>query len=220
MTAQAQRLVSGHLLPIIIIIIIAGMILAFTIISNVLAKTKHQNTQSQILQQQPRQQCSKGWYITGYFIPSESDYNGSKKTIDISPINDTDKVIRRSFYSSFLTDVEIEGWGRSIEDDYIGLVTPDKQWHSSPKPTAGTGDFELKKGIVAVDPNIIGLGKKLTIPSLPSPWNSQVFTAGDVGPNIKEEHIDVFTGEGKISNRETFRITSDNNTVCLLSHEQ
>jgi len=48
----------------------------------------------------------------------------------------------------------------------------------------------------------------------PYPWNQIVLLAHDVGPAIKGKHIDLYTGEGKQAEMETFRVTSSNNTVC------
>jgi hypothetical protein len=49
-----------------------------------------------------------------------------------------------------------------------------------------------------------------------------VFTAVDTGggPNgndVTGKHIDVFTGDGKAAEQETFRITGEGNTVCISS---
>jgi len=75
------------------------------------------------------------------------------------------------------------------------------------------GDKLLAKS-VAVDSEIINQKTKLTIQTLPSPWSEMVFTASDVGPSIKGKHIDVYTGEGKQAELETFRITGTENDVC------
>jgi len=160
-----------------------------------------------------QQKCTKGWYITGYFTPIESDYNGSKQLISV--ITPTSVAQERTFYSSFLHEVQIEGWGRTLAGDYIGLVTNDKQWHSAANPTGASGE-PLMQHTVAVDPNIVKMGQKLVVPTLPAPWNTTTLTAADVGPDIKGKHLDVFTGEGKSSGKETRRITGYDNQVCLL----
>lgn len=159
-----------------------------------------------------QQKCTTGWYITGYFTPKEGDYNGSKQSIQV--ISPTSVIQNRVFYSSFLHEVQIEGWGKTLEGDYIGLVTNDKQWHSASKPT-GSADEPLLQHSVAVDPGKIKMGQKLTIPTLPGPWNTTLLTASDVGPDIKGKHIDVYTGEGKAAGKETRRITGYDNQVCL-----
>jgi 3D domain len=160
-----------------------------------------------------QQNCTGGWYITGYSTPVEGDYNGSKQTVSV--ISPTSSVQEREFYNSFLREVEVEGWGRTLEGDYVGLVTNDKQWHSSPYPVGST-DEPLKAHTVAVDPNLIKIGQRLNIPTLPAPWNNTTLTAQDVGPDIKGKHIDVYTGEGKHAGAETFRITGHGNDVCIL----
>lgn len=160
-----------------------------------------------------QQKCSKGWYITGYFTPIEGDYNGSKQITKV--ITPASIVQNRTFYKSFLHDVEVEGWGKTLQGDYIGLVTSDKQWHSASKPIGGT-DHPLLPHSIAVDPKMIKMGQQLMIPTLPQPWNTITFTADDVGPDIKGKHIDVYTGEGFKAGKETFGITGYHNQVCLI----
>jgi 3D (Asp-Asp-Asp) domain-containing protein len=159
------------------------------------------------------QKCTIGWYITGYFTPIEGDYNGSKQLIKV--ITPASVVQSREFYNSFIHEVQIEGWGRTLQGDYIGLVSNDKQWHSASKPT-GSADEPLLPHSVAVDPNIIKMGQQLIIPTLPKPWNTITLTAADVGPDIKGKHIDVYTGEGKDAGQETRRITGYDNQLCLI----
>jgi membrane-bound lytic murein transglycosylase len=53
---------------------------------------------------------------------------------------------------------------------------------------------------------------------LPSPWSSKTFRANDVGNGITGQHIDVFTGMGRVAEEETFRITSNNNRVCFTTN--
>jgi 3D (Asp-Asp-Asp) domain-containing protein len=160
-----------------------------------------------------QQKCTGGWYITGYFTPFEGDYNGSKQILSVITPESVAK--QRAFAKSFLHEVKVEGWGRTLAGDYIGLVTTDKQWHSASNPTGGAGK-PLIQHTVAVDPNIIKMGQKLIIPTLPEPWNTTTLTAADVGPDIKDKHLDVFTGEGKNAGEETRRITGYDNQVCLL----
>jgi 3D (Asp-Asp-Asp) domain-containing protein len=168
---------------------------------------------NQILLAAKQQNCTKGWYITGYSTPVEGDYNGSKQVVKVITPNST--VQTRTFYKSFLHVAEIQGWGRTLEGDYIGLVTNDKQWHSASYPVGGTNK-PLLQHTVAVDPNIISIGQKLIIPTLPPPWDKTTLTAEDVGPDIKGKHIDVYTGEGKYAANETYRITGHDNQVCIL----
>ena len=160
-----------------------------------------------------QQNCTADWYVTGYSTPVESDYNGSKLLVKV--ISHSSVVQGREFYKSFLHDVKVEGWGRTLEGDYVGLDTNDKQWHSSPYPVGST-DGPLRPHNIAVDPNLIRIGQKLVISTLPAPWNKITLIAEDVGPDIKGKHIDVYTGEGKNAGEETFRITGHNNEVCTL----
>jgi 3D (Asp-Asp-Asp) domain-containing protein/peptidoglycan/xylan/chitin deacetylase (PgdA/CDA1 family) len=158
------------------------------------------------------QNCSSGWYVTGYSTPVESDYNGSKQIVKVISLNSGVK--ERAFYNSFLRVVEVEGWGKTLEGDYVGFQTTDKQWHSSPYPV-DSKDQPIQQGTVAVDPTIIKISQRLIIPTLPPPWDNRTLTANDVGPDIKGKHIDVYTGEGKNAKEETFRITNHDNVLCL-----
>ena len=75
----------------------------------------------------------------------------------------------------------------------------------------------LVVGSIAVDPQIIKPGTKITIPTLLQPWNQTVFDSNDVGPAIIGKHIDVYTGEGLDARKEAFRITGYNNSVCFVN---
>ena len=152
--------------------------------------------------------CSKDWYITGYYTPVESEYSGDFTTVLVGGVE-------RQYRSDFLADVTIEGWGRTLSGDYLGWYQ--YSYHLSNYPLDAKGN-KLVVGSVAVDPQKINLyGRdvhKLIIPTLQSPWNEIIFNAVDVGPSIIGKHIDVFTGEGKQAEEETFRITRNGNTVC------
>jgi hypothetical protein len=58
------------------------------------------------------QNCSSGWYVTGYSTPVESDYSGSKQIVKVISLNSGVK--ERAFYNSFLRVVEVEGWGKTL----------------------------------------------------------------------------------------------------------
>ena len=154
-----------------------------------------------------RENCSSDWYITGYFTPIESDYSG-----DFIRIVFDDYI--KHFRSDFLADVKIEGWGKTRLGNYVGWY--DNAFHLSDSALDMHGD-ELQITSVAVDSTLIKQKTKLSIPTLPSTWNEQVFTASDIGPSIKGKHIDVFTGEGKQAELETFRITGTDHEVCTES---
>ena len=153
--------------------------------------------------------CSSDWYITGYFTPVESDYSG-----DFIRITFDDYI--KHFRSDFLADVKIEGWGKTRLGDYVEWY--DNSFHLSDAALDSHGDNLLVQS-VAVDPILIEQKTKLSIPTLPSPWNELLFTAFDIGPSIKGKHIDVYTGEGKQAELETFRITGTENEVCTESFE-
>lgn len=94
--------------------------------------------------------------------------------------------------------VTVEGYSsmvQFIDGDYVGRVTSDKQWHSE-HTEIDSMDRYLTAGIsVEVDPDIISLGTKLTIPTLPAPWGNYTSTVSDTGPKIKDKHVEVFIGE-------------------------
>ncbi len=148
--------------------------------------------------------CSNGWQITGYFTASEDMYNGPLQTVHI-PGEDEVK-----FPADFLHHVMIEGWGKTRFGWYLGW---DQGW------VRGTGALNalgkpLKIGSLAVDKKAIALGTTVTIPSLPAPWDKQVFVADDTGGAIQGKHLDVYCGDGPVAQKETYRITMSNMRVC------
>ena len=154
----------------------------------------------------PHESCTTGWNVTGYFTPLEADYAGTTQTVTV---NGT----ARSFYSSFLQDVQVEGWGQTKAGDYIGY--DNSQYSASPVPLNSLGGA-LKLGDIAVDFSVVQAGTVLTIPSLPSPWNTTRLIADDSGVGVVGKHIDVFTGSGATAKQETFRIMGFYEIVCQL----
>jgi len=149
--------------------------------------------------------CTSDWYITGYFLPIESDYSG--KLVEIS-VNE----VKQFYLADFLEVVKIEGWGRTNAGNYLGWYHD--SYHIGETSLDALGN-DLLVGMIAVDTSLIEHGSELIIPTLPEPWDNMVFSASDVGPSIIGKHIDVFTGEGINAENETFRITGLNNTVCM-----
>jgi 3D (Asp-Asp-Asp) domain-containing protein/peptidoglycan/xylan/chitin deacetylase (PgdA/CDA1 family) len=153
--------------------------------------------------------CSSGWNITGYFTPVENDYSGELETVLVG-----DEKVSRTFYKSFLDDVSIEATGKTREGDYLATYDAGETYvsHSDPLSAQGT---KLEIGDIATDPSVIPTGTDhVMIPTLTPPWNNYFFAATDTGGVIKGQHVDVYTGEGKAAEQETFRITSSNNEVC------
>ena len=149
--------------------------------------------------------CTSDWYITGYFLPIESDYSGELVEVSVNEV-------KQFYLADFLANVKIEGWGRTNAGNYLG-------WYHGAYTISDTyldaHGNDLIAGMVAVDDLVIEHGTELTIPTLPEPWNNMVFSGLDEGPSIIGKHIDVFTGEGINAENETFRITGSNNTVCI-----
>ena len=149
--------------------------------------------------------CTSDWYITGYFLPIESDYSGELVEVSVNEV-------KQFYLADFLENVKIEGWGRTNAGNYLG-------WYHGAYTISDryldAYDNDLIVGMVAVDDSVIEHGSELTIPTLPEPWNNMVFSGSDEGPSIIGKHVDVFTGEGINAENETFRITGSNNTVCM-----
>jgi 3D (Asp-Asp-Asp) domain-containing protein len=148
--------------------------------------------------------CSSDWYITGYFTPVEDDYAGD--LIGISLNNKT-----QYFKSDFISVIKTEGWGKTNSGVYLGWY--DESFHISNSPLDSHGDVLLVPSI-AVDSELIKQKTNLIIPKLPYPWNEIIFESSDIGPSITGKHIDVYAGEGKAAELETFRITGAGNDVC------
>ena len=150
--------------------------------------------------------CTVGWNVTGYFTPVETDYSGPTQSITV---NGT----LRTFYSSFLTSVQVEGWGQTKAGDFVSYATG--LYFAAKAPENSLGD-PLKLGDAAVDFAVVQAGTNFTIPTLPSPWNTTKLSADDSGAGIVGHHIDVYTGLGATAEQETYRITESNQTVCQL----
>ncbi|HEY4679750.1 MAG TPA: 3D domain-containing protein [Nitrosarchaeum sp.] len=153
------------------------------------------------------QNCSDGWYITGYFLPMEIDYSSK-----MNPILIDGKAY--SFKNDFVDEVKIQGWGKDISGEYLGSYDGKFYLNNTPLDSLGNN---LVVGSIAVDPQIIKRGTKTTIPTLPQPWNNTVFNSTDVGSAIIGKHIDVYTGEGLDAREEAFRITGYDNSVCFMN---
>lgn len=149
--------------------------------------------------------CSSHWYITGYFTPVESDYTGKLVTVDVSGAS-------HQFREDFVVEIKTEGWGKTLSGSYLGWF--DESFHLNDFPLDAAGN-NLELYTIAVDPTIIPPNSRVMIPTLVHPWNEAVFLASDTGTSIVGKHIDIYTGEGKGAHEETYRITGDENIVCL-----
>ena len=155
--------------------------------------------------------CSNNWTVTGYFTPIESDYSRSSiRKIKIRQLG-----VRR-FASAFLTEVRMEGWGKTNEGWYLGYYG--KQWHKSYHPLNALGT-PLVWGAMATDKKVIRQGGRILIPTLPGDIKDQVFLANDVGSAIRGKHVDIYTGEGRSAEDLTYELTGKRHLVCrLLTH--
>ncbi|MEP6925869.1 MAG: hypothetical protein ABI954_15485 [Pyrinomonadaceae bacterium] len=155
-------------------------------------------------------QCSDGWKITGYFTPVEADY-ATDETTEITVPGLTDKLV---FSSKFIRAIIIEGWGKTNAGWYLGYDHETQKWQKSSAPLDNNGDA-LTVGMIAADKSVLQMNSKVSIPSLPSDWGKMIYTATDIGltelgeVSVKNKHIDVYTGEGKEAERQTFVITRE-----------
>ncbi|KAF6248001.1 hypothetical protein C6990_00720 [Nitrosopumilus sp. b3] len=148
--------------------------------------------------------CTDGWYVTGYFVPVEKDYSDEFIIINIGET-------QREFRQDFVDAIKIEGWGKTLSGDYLGWY--DNSFHINETALDQNGQ-PLVAGMIAVDNTIIDRETELIISTLPEPWNEIILISADEGPAIKGKHIDLFTGEGKLAENETFRVTGYDNKVC------
>jgi hypothetical protein len=149
--------------------------------------------------------CSEGWFVTGYYTPSEGEFHGPTVEIDIPGHG------AGQFPSDFLRHVRIEGWGLTGQGWYLGW---ERQWVRGDAPLNARGQA-LQIGSLAVYRLVIPLGSRVRIPTLPSPWDIQLFIADDTGGGIVGRHLDVYCGSGPEARAETLRITSDNQRACI-----
>ncbi len=148
--------------------------------------------------------CTDDWYVTGYFVPVEKDYSDEFIIINIGET-------QREFRQDFVDAIKIEGWGKTLSGDYLGWY--DNSFHINETALDQNGQ-PLVAGMIAVDNIIIDRETELIISTLPEPWNEIILISADEGPAIKGKHIDLFTGEGKLAENETFRVTGYDNKVC------
>jgi 3D (Asp-Asp-Asp) domain-containing protein len=153
--------------------------------------------------------CSDGWYITGYFVPREDEFPGEPQQIEV------ERVGTLSFSNDFLEHTRTEGWGITRFGWALGYYGGG--WHRSDSGALDASGKPLSDGVIAIDRSLIPSGAQVQISTLPTPWGSETFRASDVGVGIEGQHIDVFTGTGSAAEQETFRITSENNRVCVTS---
>lgn len=153
--------------------------------------------------------CSDGWYITGYYVPREEELPGDAEQIDV------ERVGSLNFSSEFLNHTRTEGWGITRFGWALGYYN--NAWHRSDSGPLDASGKPLTDGAIAIDRSLIPSGAQVQISTLPNPWGAKTFRASDIGVGIEGQHIDVFTGTGSAAEQETFRITSENNRVCVTS---
>jgi 3D (Asp-Asp-Asp) domain-containing protein len=160
--------------------------------------------------------CSKGWYITGYFNPRETDYSGRLKPVNVTGVG----IVMLN--TKFMRHVNIEGMGYTrfgwvIAGQHAGNYTKVPFPEDSMNPPG-----RLRVGYsIATDRSVIPALTYVTIPTLPAPFNEYKYRSVDIGvfasgkPDIKGKHIDVFAGDGLEGQSWAQKVTSRNNTVCI-----
>lgn len=159
------------------------------------------------MQTQGQSSCSDGWYITGYYVPREEELPDTDEQIDVEGVG------TMTFSQKFLAETRTEGWGITRFGWALGYYNGG--WHRSDSGPLDAAGNPLRDGAIAIDRAVIPSGSQVQISTLPSPWSSKTFRATDIGVGIIGQHIDVFTGTGSTAEQETFRITSNNNRVCV-----
>jgi len=148
--------------------------------------------------------CEDNWQITGYFVPLEQDY--SHKLLKQIKLKSGEV---KSFDSTFIDAVKLEGWGKTKQGWYLGYYS--SQWHKSTHPLDAQGN-PLVLSTIAADTSKIPFGREIYIPTLDASIE-QPFKVNDVGKAIKGKHIDIYTGEGKEAQLLTYKVTTKHQ-VC------
>ncbi len=151
--------------------------------------------------------CSKGWQITGYFTPVQADF--AKNDLQTVTIEETSE--HQSLPAKFLKQVKLEGWGKTEAGWYLGYYNG--SFHRSDAALNIKGK-PLSLTSIATDAKVLPYGSNVSIPSLPQPFSSRTFLADDAGNAVTGKHIDIYTGEGKQAEKETFAVTKSDVTVC------
>ncbi len=152
--------------------------------------------------------CSENWKITGYYSPIEADFPLIKNTRVM--VNHVGSI---PFNQSFISDVKLNGWGRTRYGWYLGYFG--KQWHKSDTPLDAQGKH-LQLGAVAIDREFLKMGNRIVIPQVNDIVGVSWFVARDTGSAIKKKHIDVYTGEGKLARAVSWKVTG-RKQVCITS---
>jgi len=153
-------------------------------------------------------ECSENWKITGYYSPIETDFpHDENRRLTIKNFGSL------SFNRAFVSDVKLNGWGRTRFGWYLGYFG--NQWHRSETPLDAQGKH-LQLGAVAIDKQFLKMGNKIVIPQVNEMMGVSWFVARDTGSAIKKKHIDVYTGEGKLARAVSWKVTG-RKQVCITS---
>ena len=145
--------------------------------------------------------CSSGWKITGYNIPSEKDFKGPKVDLVVGGT-------KYQFREDFIKTVKMEGDGLSDYGWYLHCC-----WSKATKIIGACEKELVTMQSVARDPALMRCGTSVEIHT--NYLNGKKFIAHDTGPDIKGKHLDVFCGFGEDARRLTEKITTNNAEVCV-----
>ena len=145
--------------------------------------------------------CSKGWKITGYYVPYESDFKGKKVKL----------VVEGKTYmlkEDFIKAAKMEGDGKT-EEGWILNCCP---WHRATKIIGSCNKELFPLQAVARDKKYrCGTVFKINTAYL----KGKTFLGLDTGGAITGKHLDVFCGFGNSAKEITYKVTDNNAEVCV-----
>jgi len=143
-----------------------------------------------------------GVTVTSYWTVQESVYaaadpDAPEIAVPVIVDEDTGEIAHYTCIEAFLNEIKIEGWGETIEGEFLGWW--DGAYHLGPAPLDALGNELVPYHTVAVDPAVIPLGAWVAIlpPIRGSIWFSKpycrIFHATDTG--VEGPWVDVYVGD-------------------------
>ena len=146
-----------------------------------------------------------GVTVTSYWTVRESVYaaadpDASATTVPVIVNEDTGEVAYYTCIAAFLQEVQTEGWGETLDGEFLGWW--DGAFHLGPAPLDAQGNELIAYHTVAVDPGVIPLGAWVAIllpirgPYIPPELRKlhcRIFHATDTG--VEGPWVDVYVGD-------------------------
>ncbi len=147
----------------------------------------------------------EGVTVTSYWTVQESVYaaadpDAPKITVPVIVDEETGEIAYYTCIKAFLQEIKTEGWGETIEGEFLGWW--DGAYHLGPAPLDAQGNELVTYRTVAVDPAVIPLGAWVVIlfpPGIPA-YDSgtyrlrcRMFHATDTG--VEGPWVDVYVGD-------------------------